>query len=200
LEIESEYNKLLNKELKDKTKTSILKEDIDNSFRNSINNRTINNNKKNKKKEIGLTNKEYLNMLNNSENIDNNTINIEKIDVFNKKFPVDTPIYDEIIYDNNVYIKDIYQYNKKAEYINYRCKNFRKNQYKTNNYFCYSMVKRLSKENFIYYKLTKIHSSQCKALKKDELIIENDHIKNYEEFVNKCFEYLDKIEIFKKKK
>ena len=105
-------------------------------------------------------------MLNNSENMDHNTNNLEKIDVFNKKFPAYTPIYDEIIYDNNEYIKDIYQYNKNADYTNYRCKKFRKNQYKTNNYFCYSMVKRLSKENFIYYKLTKAHSSQCKALKK----------------------------------
>ena len=114
-----------------------------------------------------------------------------------KKFPADTPIYNEIIYDNNEYFKDIYQYNKKADYINYRCKNFRKNQFKTNNYFCYSMVKRLSKDDFIYYKLTKTHSSQCKALKKEELTIENDRIKNYEDFVNKCFEQSDKIEILK---
>ena len=134
-------------------------------------------------------------MLKNSETNDDNKFNLEKLDVINKKFPLDTPIFDKIIYDNNEYIKDIYQYNKKADYINYRCKNFMKNQNKTNNYFCYSMVKRLSKENFIHYKLTKNHSSQCKALKRDELTIENDHIKIYEDFVNKCFDHLDKIEI-----
>jgi len=61
------------------------------------------------------------------------------------------------------------------------------------------MVKRLFKENFIYYKLIKNHSSKCKALKQDELTIEKVHIKNYEDFINKCFEHLDKIEIFKKK-
>jgi hypothetical protein len=99
-------------------------------------------------------------MLSNSENKDLNTINLEKLGVFNKKFQADTPIYNGIIYDNNKNIKkDIYQYNKNADYINYRCIYFRKHQYKINNYFCYSMVKRLTKENFIYYKLTKTHSS-----------------------------------------
>jgi len=198
IEIEYDYNKILNKENKDKDKNILLIGDLDNNFINLKKDKTIHDYKNNKKKELCLTDKDYLNMLNNLDNNDYNKFNLEKLDVINKKFPLDTPIYDKIIYDNNEYIKDIYQYNKKADYINYRCKNFRKNQYKTNNYYCYSMVKRLSKENFIYYKLTKNHSSQYKALKKDELTIENDHIKNYEDFVNECFDHLDKIEIFKK--
>jgi len=65
IEIDNDYNKILNKEFKDIDKNNILKGDLDNNFSNSKKDKTIKDYKNNKKKELCFSNKDYLNMLNN---------------------------------------------------------------------------------------------------------------------------------------
>ena len=61
------------------------------------------------------------------------------------------------------------------------------------------MVKRKEEKKIIYYTLEKMHSADCETLsninKKEEINL----IGNYNDFLNKCFNYLDFTEIYNKK-
>ena len=104
-----------------------------------------------------------------------------------------------ILYDGKKFVKDRHQNNDYPKIINYRCIYYRKNESKRQSLFCNALVKRKEGKNFVYFILDKQHSKECDSLstvkKKEDINL----IGNYNEFINKCFKYLDSTEFYNKK-
>ena len=96
------------------------------------------------------------------------------------------------------FIEDRHQNKNYPQIINYRCINYRKYENKRKSLFCNALVKRKKEKKFIDYNLEKMNSVVCETLsninKKEEINL----IGNYNDFINKCFKFLDSTEIYNK--
>ena len=157
------------------------------------------NQKKKKKKKYSLIEVE--------ENIDvaenNQGISEQKLtpinEVKNIIFKEPCNIENEILYDGKLFIIDRHQISKYPDIINYRCKNYRKNERNRKELFCKAILKRKMDKKKIYYILDKEHSKDCIELINQNKKIETNLIGNYNDFINKCFNYLDSTETYNKK-
>ena len=61
--------------------------------------------------------------------------------------------------------------------------------------FCNTLVKRYSRKDIIYFIMDKKHSQECYKLTEIEKKNETNLIENYNNFIQKCFNYLDSIEM-----
>ena len=131
----------------------------------------------------------------NKDEIEDNII----LEVKNRKFDKINKIEKIILYDGKKFTEDRHQNKNYPQIINYRCINYRKFENKRKALFCNALVKRKEEKKIIYYTLEKMHSEDCETLsninKKEEINL----IGNYNDFLNKCFNYLDSTEIYNKK-
>ena len=150
------------------------------------------NEKKKSKKEHSIDVAELQEIKLDSDN--NSNIPIE---VKNKIFNDINNIYKEITYDGKIFIEERHKTKEYPNIITYRCKNQRKNERTIHSYFCNAIVKRKIEKNTCFYILEKDHSEECNNLiikKKDAPKI----IKDYNDYISKCFTYLDSTEIYNK--
>ena len=61
------------------------------------------------------------------------------------------------------------------------------------------MLKRKQEKKLIYYVLEKNHSKECLEYQNKNYKIQADLIGNYNDYLNKCFQYLDSTEEYNKK-
>ena len=61
------------------------------------------------------------------------------------------------------------------------------------------MLKRKEEKDNIYFILEKDHSEECLKLHTINKKIETNLIGNYNDYINKCFKYLDSIENYNKR-
>lgn len=80
--------------------------------------------------------------------------------------------------------------------INYRCAHYRKNQRKR---IVYALLKRKEEQNLVYYILEKNHSKECLEWLDKKYKFETNLIGNYNDYINKCYKYLDSTDIYNKK-
>ena len=59
--------------------------------------------------------------------------------------------------------------------------------------------KKKGREKNIYYVLDKNHPKECISLNTNKIKEDTNLISNYNDFLNKCFKYLDSTEIYNKK-
>ena len=83
--------------------------------------------------------------------------------------------------------------------MNYRCINYRKKEKTRNSFFCNPILKRKEDKKSIYYILEKNHSKECLELITTNIKIETNLIGTYNDYINRCFKYLDSKEEFNKK-
>ena len=122
---------------------------------------------------------------NDQKNSDNNHINIPEVK--NKIFKEPYEIQKELFYDGKIFLVDRHQTTKYPEIINYRCKNYRKQERNRKELFCNAILKRKKEKNKIYYILEKEHSKECFELNIHLQKIDTNIIGNYNDFINKCF-------------
>ena len=134
----------------------------------------------------------------NQELNDNNKDNIIK-EVKEKKYNMPCSIEKTILYDGKKFVKDRHQNNDYPKIINYRCIYYRKNESKRQSLFCNALVKRKEGKNFVYFILDKQHSKECDSLSTVKKKEDTNLIGNYNDFINKCFKYLDSTEFYNKK-
>ena len=73
-------------------------------------------------------------------------------------------IENEILFDGKIFIIDRHQPSKYPDIINYRCKNYRKNERNRKELFCKALLKRKNAQKKIYYILEKEHSKKYMKL------------------------------------
>ena len=161
----------------------------------------------NKEKDNDVTKKihkkKYL-MIDVEENIEiKSPINIDEnkgiIEVKNRKFNKFSLIEKRVLYDGKEFYEDPHKPNKYPKIINYRCCNYRKNERLLKNQFCNALLKRKEEKDNIYFILEKDHSDECLKLHRINKKIETNLIGNYNDYINKCFKYLDSTENYNKK-
>ena len=158
------------------------------------------NNKESEKKHVA---KKYLS-IDVEENIDsinqtNNEANNFLLEVKNRKFDVFTNLSNRVLYDGYEFYEDSHRPNNYPKTINYRCSNYRKNQRTRTSQFCNALLKRKTEKNTIYFVLEKPHSVECLECHTKNKKIETNLIGNYNDYINKCFKYLDSTEEYNKK-
>ena len=84
--------------------------------------------------------------------------------------------------------------------INYRCVYYRKDERNRNTQFCNVLLKKKQEKKLIYFVLEKNHSKECLEYQNKIYKIKTDLIDNYNDYLNKCFKYLDSTEEYNKKK
>ena len=133
---------------------------------------------------------------NNSNIIDSNT---GLTDVKYRKFNNHAIIEKRVLYDGYEFYEDPHKPSNYPKIINYRCSNYRKNERILNYQFCNALLKRKEENKIIYFILEKNHSDECKKLHNINKKIETNLIGNYNDYINKCFKYLDSTENYNKK-
>ena len=83
--------------------------------------------------------------------------------------------------------------------MNYRCINYRKNEKTRTSLFCNALLKRKEGKKSIYYTLEKFYSKECLELITNNIKIETSLIGTYNNYINRCFKYLDSTEEYNKK-
>lgn len=83
--------------------------------------------------------------------------------------------------------------------INYRCINYRKNERNRTSQFCNALVKRKIEKDIIFYVLEKQHSHECIEFTNIKVKNQTNLIGNYNDYINKCYKYLDSSEEYNKK-
>ena len=107
-------------------------------------------------------------------------------------------MYKEITYDDKLFIEERHKNKEYPNVITYRCKNQRKNERQKHSYFCNAIVKRKINKDKCFYVLEKDHSEECNNIitrKKDAPKI----ISDYNDYITKCFTYLDSTENYNKR-
>ena len=61
-------------------------------------------------------------------------------------------IVNEILYDRKIFIIDRHKESKYPDIINYRCKNYRKNEINLKELFCKAILKRKKDQKKIYFR------------------------------------------------
>ena len=121
------------------------------------------------------------------------------IEVKDKIFKLDEDIPKEINYGGKLFVKDRHQGKLNNKEINYRCKHNRKEERIRTNAFCKALVKRKIDKKNVYYILETSHSKECNDLYLVNIKNETNLIGNYNDFINKCFAFLDSTETYNKK-
>ena len=121
------------------------------------------------------------------------------IEVKDKIFKLDEDIPKEINYDGKLFVKDRHQGKLNNKVINYRCKHNRKDERIRTTAFCKALIKRKIEKKSIYYILENSHSKECNDLYLVNIKNETNLIGNYNDFINKCFAFLDSTETYNKK-
>ena len=104
----------------------------------------------------------------------------------------------DILYEGKTFIKERHQPKNFPAIINYRCKYQRKNEHLKNSNFCNALIKRKKDKNNIYYILEKNHSKECIEFSTISIINSSNLIGNYNDYINKCNQYLDSTEDYNK--
>ena len=120
------------------------------------------------------------------------------VEVKDKIFKINEEIPKEIYYEGKLFLKDRHQGKLNTNEINYRCKNNRKDERIRNTAFCNALIKRKKNKKTVYYILETQHSKECNELFIINKKIETNLIGNYNDFINKCFAFLDSTEIYNK--
>jgi hypothetical protein len=155
-------------------------------------------NKKKKNKYTSIEVEENIGIEENNQRIsEQNLIPINEVK--NIIFKKPCKIENEILFDGKIFIIDRRQTSKYPDIINYRCKNYRKNERNRKELFCKAILKRKKDKKKIYYILEKEHSKECLELIIQNKKIETNLIGNYNDFINKCYNYLDSTENYNKK-
>ena len=154
--------------------------------------------KKKKKKYSSIEVEENIDVAENNQGISEQKLTPIN-EVKNIIFKEPCNIENEILYDGKLFIIDRHQTSKYPDIINYRCKNYRKNERNRKELFCKAILKRKMDKKKIYYILDKEHSKDCIELINQNKKIETNLIGNYNDFINKCFNYLDSTETYNKK-
>ena len=121
------------------------------------------------------------------------------IEVKDKIFKLDEDIPKEINYEGKLFVKDRHQGKLNNKEINYRCKHNRKEERIRTTAFCKALVKRKIDKKNVYYILETSHSKECNDLYLVNIKNETNLIGNYNDFINKCFAFLDSTETYNKK-
>ena len=121
------------------------------------------------------------------------------IEVKNRQFKIPCKIESKLLYDGHVFNKDTHKPSQYQKIINYRCVNYRKNERQRSTQFCNALLKRKEENKMIYYSLAKSHSKECLELLTIIKKTETNLIGNYNDYLNKCFKYLDTTEEYNKK-
>ena len=154
-------------------------------------------------KKLKKQSKKYIS-IDVDENIEtNNNIIFEPnsglVEVKNRKFNKTFIIEKKVLYDGYEFYEDPHKPSKYPEIINYRCSNYRKNERNLKNKFCNALLKRRQENNTIYFILEKSHSLECSNLHTINIKNDTNLIGNYNDYINKCFKYLDSTEDYNKK-
>ena len=97
------------------------------------------------------------------ENVyDNN--GLSKIEIKNKKFPLDGKIEKQVLYNGKLFKEDRRQSSNYPDIINYRCKNYRNKECNLKTNFWNPILKRKKGKSYFYYNLGKTHSKSCQEL------------------------------------
>ena len=152
--------------------------------------------KKTKKKVTSVEVDENLEEMSDEKEYDNNSISI--YEVKNKKFPLDGKIEKQVLYEGKLFNEDRHQPSNYPETINYRCTKFRKQEGNLNTNFCNAILKRKIGKNFYYYILEKNHTKSCQELVEIKKKLQTNLIGNYNDYLIKCYNYLDSSENYKK--
>ena len=75
----------------------------------------------------------------------------------------------------------------------------KKNEHLKDSYFCNALIKRIKDNKKYYFKLVKKHSEECINLVVNKIKNDSNIIGNYNMFIEKCQDYLNKQEIYDKK-
>ena len=156
-------------------------------------------------KKLELKKRKYLpiDVNENVELIDNNnTIEIKDnhiLEVKDKIFKKPCEIENKVLYEGKQFKEDRHKPSNYPININYRCINYRKNEKTRNSLFCNALLKRKEDEKYIYYILEKNHSKECLELITNNIKIETNLIGTYNDYINRCFKYLDSTEEYNKK-
>ena len=148
--------------------------------------------KKSKKKEHSIDIDELQQLKIEYENPLNNPFEVK-----DKVFTDIETVYKEITYDGKPFIEERHKPKDYPNTIIYRCKNQRKNERNLHSYFCNAIIKRKTDKNKCFYILEKGHSEECSAFITNKIEIPKI-INNYNDFINKCFNYLDSTEHYNK--
>ena len=105
----------------------------------------------------------------------------------------------EITYDGKLFNKDRLQGKLKANELNYRCKNNRKDERTKKTTFCKSLIKRKTQKKNINYNLEKLYYKECNEFTIINIKNESNLIGNYNDFINICLSFLDSTETYNKK-
>ena len=146
-------------------------------------------------KKLKKQSKKYIS-IDVDENIEtNNNIIFEPnsglAEVKNRKFNKTSTTEKKVLYDGYEFYEDPHKPSKYPEIINYRCSNYRKNERNLKNKFCNALLKRRQDKNTIYFILEKGHSLECSNLHTINIKNDTNLIGNYNDYINKCFKYLD---------
>ena len=138
----------------------------------------------------------YDNNINEAE--DNNNKSSPILEVKNKKFNEPFKVPKNILYDGKIFYEDRHQSSNYPNIINYRCKNYRKQERNRNSSYCNAILKKKNDKNIIYFVLEKEHSQDCTKELEISKKIDTNLIGNYNDYLNKCFKYLDSSEEYNK--
>ena len=151
------------------------------------------------------TTKKYLN-IDVDENLNNepifNVTSNEKIsEVKDQLFKITktNSIEENIYYEGKLFCKDRHQNKFYTNIVKYRCKNYRKKEKSRDTGFCNALIYRKIENKDYYFKLDKDHSKECLEAQSIEFKINTNLIGSYNEYINKCLQYLDSTEIYNKK-
>ena len=106
-------------------------------------------------------------------------------------------MYKEITYSGKLFIEERHKTKDYPKTIIYRCKNQRKNERQIHCYFCNAIIKRKNEKDECIYIMEKNHSEECINLITKKIEVPKI-INNYNDYISKCFNYLDSTENYNK--
>ena len=121
------------------------------------------------------------------------------LEVKDKIFKSNQTVEKKLKYNGKLFNEDRHKTSDYPKTVNYRCINYRKFEKSRKSPFCNALLKRKGDKKNIYYKLEKDHSKECIELLTNNLKIETNLIGTYNDYLTKCFKYLDSTEDYNKK-
>ena len=192
------YKNIISTEIAEELETESILDDKDENYQFKISDKKESNLKLNKKRNTSIDIIEDIKELKNYYN-EYESNQLLELDVKDKIFNSNDSIEDHIIYEGNKFKKDYYQPKDFPQIVNYRCIYQRKNEHLKDSYFCNAMIKRITDNKKYYFKLVKKHSEECINLVVNKIKNDSNIIGNYNMFIEKCQNYLNKQEIYDKK-
>ena len=119
------------------------------------------------------------------------------IEVKDKIFNDIENVYKEITYAGKPFIEERHKSKDYPKTIIYRCKNQRKNERQLHCYFCNAVIKRKIEKDKCYYILEKDHTEECNNFITKKIEVPKI-INNYNDYISKCFNYLNSTENYNK--